>query len=277
MGPRFRWLDFAHDDLSPSTRREYRRRLDPIRRVQNETMGHRGRKDDPPCRCRRVVTKTDGRLADHGRTRLLGAGDPGGEVRMAWHAKEVVRSLDEHTDPDPAGTIVEHLGHDLPDASCPVEGSFARRTLLRWQDQIAAWHQAHVSNGPTEAATNLIKRVKRVAFGFTRWRNYRILVLLYAGRPNWDLLPAVTPHVPSRWTAAASRSAMTARSSSPPSSSGGRSARNAGMPSPRARSVEPRSSKGYSTASNTTPPEQALHRITRIGTTPAVGTPTSAC
>ena len=29
--------------------------------------------------------------------------------------------------------------------------------------QIAAWHIAHVSNGPTEAANNLIKRVKRVS------------------------------------------------------------------------------------------------------------------
>jgi hypothetical protein len=34
----------------------------------------------------------------------------------------------------------------------------------------------------------LIKRVKRVAFGFTRFRNYRVRVLLYAGRPNWALL-----------------------------------------------------------------------------------------
>ncbi len=67
------------------------------------------------------------------------------------------------------------------------------RTLLRWREQIAAWHQAHVSNGPTEAANNLIKRVKRVAFGLTRFRNFRIRVLLYAGRPNWDLLATVTP------------------------------------------------------------------------------------
>ena len=67
------------------------------------------------------------------------------------------------------------------------------RTLLRWKHQIAAWHRAHLSNGPTEAANNLIKRIKRVAFGLTRFRNHRIRVLLYAGRPNWDLLATVTP------------------------------------------------------------------------------------
>ena len=37
------------------------------------------------------------------------------------------------------------------------------------------------------------KRVKRVAFGFRSILHYRIRVLLYAGRPNWALLPTVTP------------------------------------------------------------------------------------
>jgi hypothetical protein len=40
---------------------------------------------------------------------------------------------------------------------------------------------------------NLIKRIKRIGFGFRRLRNYRIRALLYAGRPNWDLLPLVEP------------------------------------------------------------------------------------
>lgn len=166
------------------------------RRVQNETLGHRGRKDDPLYRSRRLLTKADERLDENGRTKLLGllaAGDPRGEVRMAWHAKEVVRSIYEHRDPDLALEFVDRLGHDLQDESCPIEVRSLGRTLIRWRDQIAAWHRAHVSNGPTEAANNLIKRVKRVAFGFTRFRNYRIRVLLYAGRPNWDLLATIRP------------------------------------------------------------------------------------
>jgi len=50
-----------------------------------------------------------------------------------------------------------------------------------------------LSNGPTEAANSLIKRIKRGGFGFTNFRNYRVRVLLYAGRPNWALLPTITP------------------------------------------------------------------------------------
>ncbi len=166
------------------------------RRVQNETMGHRGRKDDPLYRCRRLLSKADERLDDKGRTKLLGllaAGDPRDEVRMAWHAKEVVRQIYDHTNTELADQFVDRLGHDLQDESCPVEVRSLGRTLLRWKDQIAAWHRARVSNGPTEAANNLIKRIKRVAFGFTNFRNYRVRVLLYAGKPNWDLLAAITP------------------------------------------------------------------------------------
>jgi len=166
------------------------------RRVQNDTVGHRGRKTDPLYRARRLLTKADERLDEHGRTKLLGlldAGDPDGEVRTAWHAKEVVRSIYDHHDPDLAVAFVERLGRDLQDQSCPVEVRSLGRTLLRWKDQIAAWHHAQVSQGPTEGTNNLIKRVKRAAFGMTRFRNFRIRVLLYAGKPNWPLLPTVTP------------------------------------------------------------------------------------
>jgi transposase len=172
-------------------------RLDEVRRrVQNETLGHRGRKDDPLYRSRRLLTRADERLDDRGREKLAGlleAGDPRGEVRMAWHAKEVVRSVYGIADPDLAVEFVERLGVDLQDDSCPAEVRQLGRTIARWSAQIAAWHQARVSNGPTEAVNNLVKRIKRVAFGFRRFAHYRIRALLYAGKPNWALLATVTP------------------------------------------------------------------------------------
>ena len=85
------------------------------------------------------------------------------------------------------------LGSDLKDKNYPVEARSLGRTLLRWKHEIAAWHTAHVSNGPTEAVNNLIKRVKRAAFGFRHFRNYRVRALLYAGKPDWSLLRTVRP------------------------------------------------------------------------------------
>jgi hypothetical protein len=86
------------------------------RRVQNETLGHRGHKHDPLYRCRRLLTKADERLDNRGRTKLLGlleAGDPRGEVGMAWHAKEVVREIYTIDDPELAAAFVARLGVDL--------------------------------------------------------------------------------------------------------------------------------------------------------------------
>ena len=172
-------------------------KLDECRwRVQNETLGHRGRKSDPLYRGRRLLTKAKERLDDKGRERLAGllrAGDPHGDVATVWEAKEVVRELYAHADADLALEWVTELGRSLQDSDYPIEARSLGRTLLRWKKEIAAWHEAHVTNGPTEAVNNLIKRVQRVAFGFTSFRNYRIRSLLYAGKPNWNLLATITP------------------------------------------------------------------------------------
>jgi transposase len=105
----------------------------------------------------------------------------------------VVRSIYEIGDAELAGEFVDQLGVDLQDETCPPEVRSLGRTIMRWRDQIVAWHQAFVTNGPTEAVNNLIKRIKRIGFGFRRFAHYRIRVLLYAGKPNWDLLATVSP------------------------------------------------------------------------------------
>jgi transposase len=48
-----------------------------------------------------------------------------------------------------------------------------------------------MTNGPIEALNNLIKRIKRVGFGFRNFENYRIHALLYAGKPNWRVLGSI--------------------------------------------------------------------------------------
>jgi len=166
------------------------------RRVQNETLGHRGRKSDPLYWSRRLLTKGHERLDDAGEAKLMGlleAGDPQGEVRMTWHAKETVRGLYAIADPSVAAVFIDELINDMANSSMPPEVRSLAGTLRRWRAQILAWHQAHVTNGPTEAINNLIKRIKRIGFGLRRFRHYRIRVLLYAGRPNWHLLPTITP------------------------------------------------------------------------------------
>ncbi|MGD1012543.1 MAG: transposase [Acidimicrobiales bacterium] len=104
-----------------------------------------------------------------------------------------VRELYGHNDAELALEFVDRLADDMIDAVQSIEVRSLGRTRSRWRLQIAAWHTSRVSNGPTEAANNLIKRVKRAAFGFTKFANYRIRSLLYAGKPDSSLIGVVRP------------------------------------------------------------------------------------
>lgn len=112
---------------------------------------------------------------------------------MTWHAKETIRGLYDIIDPAAADAFLGELIDDMSDTAMPIEVRSVAGTLRRWRTQIVAWHTARVSSGPTEALNNPIKRVKRVAFGMRNFDHYRIRVLLYAGRHNWDPLDTITP------------------------------------------------------------------------------------
>lgn len=57
------------------------------------------------------------------------------------------------------------------------------RTVGRWRSQILTWHHCRFTNEPTESMNQLAKRVKRVAFGFRSFTNFRIRALLYGPCP----------------------------------------------------------------------------------------------
>jgi transposase len=66
------------------------------RRVQQTTLGHRGRKRDPLYRIRKLLLTAAEQLTEQGRVRLLAglaAGDSGGEVAAAWQGKELLRTV----------------------------------------------------------------------------------------------------------------------------------------------------------------------------------------
>ena len=93
----------------------------------------------------------------------------------------------------PHAEWVTEVGRDVTDSEMPPEVRRLGRTVTRWNNQIVAWHHTHVTNGPTEAVNNLTKRIKRVAFGLVNFRHHRVRCLLYAGKPDWTLLPTIQP------------------------------------------------------------------------------------
>ena len=92
-----------------------------------------------------------------------------------------------------ASPTVNRLACDSQDPRMPPEISKIGRTIWRWRTQISNLHASRVSNGQSEAAINLIKRVKQASFEFINFDNYRIRTPLYARKPSWALLNALTP------------------------------------------------------------------------------------
>jgi len=166
--------------------------LDKVRRrVQNETLGHRGRKDDPLYRIRKLLLAGNERLDDRGQERLLlglRVGDPHDEVLGAWLAKESVRDVYLTDDAKAAALIL-----DKAIAGCAADGVEEIRslgtTLASWRTEILAHHNTGASNGPTEGLNLCVKRIKRCGHGFKRFEHYRLRVLLHAGGVTWPAPP----------------------------------------------------------------------------------------
>ena len=171
-------------------------RLDEVRRrVQNETLGHRGRKRDPLYGARRL-TKAHGRISDRGQTRLLGlleAGDPHGKSAWGGTSPKPSEAPTPSTPrPSPSNTPTSSPPTSETNHAPPTSTGSAVSSPdgpLR-----SPTGTSPESPTDTEALNNLIKRIKRIAFGLPNFANYRIRALLHAGKPNRDLPATVTPH-----------------------------------------------------------------------------------
>jgi transposase len=166
--------------------------LDQVRRrVQNETLGHRGRKRDPLYRIRKLLLTGTERLDERGRHRLLlglRVGDPHDEVLGAWLAKESVRDVYLADSWREACTLLDKaiagcLADEVPEIVA------LGNTLRSWRSEILAHHTTGASNGPTEGLNLCVKKVKRCAHGMRRFEHYRLRVLLHAGGVNWPSRP----------------------------------------------------------------------------------------
>jgi transposase len=158
------------------------------RRVQQDALGHRGRKGDPLYGIRRTVQVGAEHLTDKQSARLdakLTASDPDSEVTLAWQCYQKLRNI-YHARPGRGRELVNEVIESFP--SCPIpEVARLGRTLKQWKTAILAYFDTNgASNGPTEAINGVIETTHRIARGFRNFTNYRLRCLLAAGghRPS---------------------------------------------------------------------------------------------
>src|SRR5919201_1079131 len=123
------------------------------RRTQQATLGHRGRKRDPLYRIRKLLVAAE-QLTSRGQARLrvgLAAGDPGGEVVVAWQGKELLRAVYAADDLADARAALERFYRWADGVGVP-ELSRLARTVRAWEGEILAWHGTGAAAPPGRAA-----------------------------------------------------------------------------------------------------------------------------
>jgi transposase len=168
------------------------------RRVQQQTLGHRGHKHDPLFQVRHLLHRGAEHLTDTARARLeaaLQAGDPQWEITVAWHCAQQLRAVYHADDLADGRQRARQLLTSLP--SCPIpEIARLGRTLRAWRTEFLAYFDTNrVSNGPTEAMNLLVEKIRRIGHGYRNFDNYRLRLLLHCG-VDWQT-PA-TPRIRNR-------------------------------------------------------------------------------
>ena len=154
------------------------------RRVQQDTLGHRGRKGDPLYQIRLLLHASRHKLTPRQQERLreaLTADEAHISVEVAYLLTQQVREVFHQDTPAQGRRLAARLIESLP--TCPIpEIARLGRTLRKWKDAFLAYFDTSgASNGPTEAINGIIELGRRTARGYRNPTNYQLRMLLIAG------------------------------------------------------------------------------------------------
>ncbi|MGI8590664.1 MAG: transposase, partial [Nakamurella sp.] len=164
------------------------------RRIQQRTLGHRGRAGDPLYSARRTLSTGVDLLTDKQQQRIstLFANEAHLQVEATWGVYQVMVSA--YRDPDRAAgkrklqQLIDSVSAAVPAALIEVR-TLCRTLKKRAADILAYFDRPGTSNGPTEAINGRLEHLRGSALGFRNLTNYIARSLLETGgfRPGLHL------------------------------------------------------------------------------------------
>ena len=152
-------------------------------RVQQDTLGDRGRSGDPLYGVRRVLRTGVELLTDHQCDRLdtAFADDAHLPVEVTWSVYQQIvtcyRTEDRVTAKTALDTLIRSLRAGVPDG-LPELVTLGRTLNRRVADVLAYFDRPRTSNGPTEAINGRLEHLRGTALGFRNLGNYTLRALL---------------------------------------------------------------------------------------------------
>ena len=155
-------------------------------RVQQATLGHRGRSGDPLYTSRRTLHTGDDLLTDKQRARLkaLFQGDDHVEVEATWGIYQRIiaayREPDKKKGKQMMQAVIDSVITGVPAALVEIR-RLGRTLKQRARDVLAYFDRPGTSNGPTEAINGRLEHLRGSALGFRNLTNYVARSLLESG------------------------------------------------------------------------------------------------
>jgi len=158
-------------------------------RVQQQTLGRRGRKNDPLFTARRTLLTGDDLLTDRQRDRLQTLfgndhGDDHIEVEATWGVYQQIvaayREPDKNRGKMVMNKLIGTISANVPTALAEI-GKLGRTLTKRAGDVIAYFDHPRTSNGPTEPINGRLEHLRGSALGFRNLTNYIARSLLETG------------------------------------------------------------------------------------------------
>lgn len=156
------------------------------RRVQQQSLGHRGRAADPLYSARRTLHTGADLLTEKQRHRLenLFSSDTHVEVEASWGVYQ--RMVAAYREPDRVQgkklmqAVIDSLSTAVPAALTELK-TLGRTLIRRANDVLAYFERPGTSNGPTEAINGRLEHLRGSALGFRNLTNYIARSLLESG------------------------------------------------------------------------------------------------
>lgn len=123
-----------------------------------------------------VLLKNEEELSEEQKAKLIQVEDASHTLKAMHQLKEEIRQIFSQTKHWLTGLF--QLGRWLSEAKKYFPNS--QNTIIRWLDEIIAYFDNRTTSGVVEGINNKLKLIKRSAYGFRNFENYRIRCLL-----NW--------------------------------------------------------------------------------------------
>lgn len=160
-------------------------------RVQQDTLGHRGRAGDPLYQARRTLHTGASLLTEKqaGRLEAVFAIEEHVEVEATWGIYQRIvaayREPDKNKGKQMMRAVIDAVSSGVPAALVEIR-RLGRTLKQRAVDVLAFFDRPGTSNGPTEAINGRLEHLRGSALGFRNLTNYIARSLLEAGgfRPH---------------------------------------------------------------------------------------------